>query len=365
MYGQVRAKNEYVQPTDTLIQFLTLKQDHGETLGHYNKRFKQSQDNHKGIFGDKIMNDYITKTEKYKALSDDDEKTEVQKGAFKQWCSYVFLKNSDQNKYGSLKRNLQSQYALGNDQYPATVSKVTDVLTNHSWDEAYAAATKKRRESSPGKNTSTAATPGTNDTEEGAVLAMTKEEKEKKRKNATCFCCGEKGHLSPQCSKIDEIERKDWAIKSDAKKGTSWGTGTSGFQTGIQGIQIQDFQYGVCLHQSEKRATDFNNDLVIDTGATFSSMKNKDLLAGVYGVEKPIKMCTNTGTRIVSERGEMLGMKCDPWLDKDSMANIISFAELKDQYRITYDSKKADSFFCHMNDGIVEFGRTKEGLYTV
>ena len=74
-------------------------------------------------------------------------------------------------------------------------------------------------------------------------------------------------------------------------------------------------------------------------------MKNKDLLAGVYEVERPIKMCTNTGTRIVSERGEMLGMKCDPWLDKDSMSNIISFAELKDQYRITYDSKKADSFF--------------------
>ena len=32
MYGQVRAKYEYVQPTDTLIQFLTLKQDHkGDT----------------------------------------------------------------------------------------------------------------------------------------------------------------------------------------------------------------------------------------------------------------------------------------------------------------------------------------------
>jgi hypothetical protein len=171
--------------------------------------------------------------------------------------------------------------------------------------------------------------------------------------------------MSPKCPTLEEIERKDWAIKSDAKKGTSWGTGTSGFQTGIQGIQIHDHQYEVCLHQSQKRPTDFDNDLVIDTGATFSSMKNKDLLAGVYEVKRPIKICTITGTRIVAERGEMLGMKCDPWLDKDSMANIISFAELKDQYRITYDSKKADSFFCHMDDGIVEFGRTKEGLYTV
>ena len=88
-------------------------------------------------------------------------------------------------------------------------------------------------------------------------------------------------------------------------------------------------------------------------------MKNKDLLVGVYEVEKPIKIWTNTGTRIVSEHGEMLGMKTDPWLDKESMANIVSFAELKDQYRVTFDSKKADSFFCYTDIGIVEYDRTK------
>jgi hypothetical protein len=93
-------------------------------------------------------------------------------------------------------------------------------------------------------------------------------------------------------------------------------------------------------------------------------MKNKDLLAGVYQVDKPIKMCTNTGTRLVSERGTLLGMDKDPWLDKDSLANIISFAEMKEQYRITYDSAKTDSFLCHTGNGIVKFDRTTEGLYT-
>ena len=45
MYGQVRAKYEYVQPTDTILQFLSLKQDHGESLIDYDKHFKQSVDN--------------------------------------------------------------------------------------------------------------------------------------------------------------------------------------------------------------------------------------------------------------------------------------------------------------------------------
>ena len=35
-HGQVQAKYEFVQPTETLVQFLTLKQEHGESLGDYN-----------------------------------------------------------------------------------------------------------------------------------------------------------------------------------------------------------------------------------------------------------------------------------------------------------------------------------------
>ena len=47
------------------------------------------------------------------------------------------------------------------------------------------------------------------------------------------------------------------------------------------------------------------------------------------------------------------------------MANIISFTKLKQQYRGTYDSDKADIFYCHTESGVAEFSRTKEGLYTV
>ena len=76
-------------------------------------------------------------------------------------------------------------------------------------------------------------------------------------------------------------------------------------------------------------------------------------------------MCTNTGTRFVTECGEMLGVKVDPWLDDELMANIVSFSKLKEQHRITHDSDHTDSFFCHTGAGIIEFNRTEEGLCTV
>ena len=98
-----------------------------------------------------------------------------------------------------------------------------------------------------------------------------------------------------------------------------WGAGVSGFQTGIQWLQVHDTQDKICLHQTRKRTNaieqlrkaDFDSDLVLDIFATFSSMKNKNLLAGVCTVDRPIKMCTNTGARCVTECGEMLGVKVD------------------------------------------------------
>ena len=64
------------------------------------------------------------------------EKHEILMGeAFSSWSIYVYLKNSDGNKYGSLKRNIQSQYALVNNQYPKSIMKMMDALTNHQWDD--------------------------------------------------------------------------------------------------------------------------------------------------------------------------------------------------------------------------------------
>ena len=72
MYGQVRSKYEFFQPTNTILQFLSLKQEHNKALVDYVKRFKQSVDNFKAIFGKSILDDYITKTDDYKNGDSDD-----------------------------------------------------------------------------------------------------------------------------------------------------------------------------------------------------------------------------------------------------------------------------------------------------
>jgi hypothetical protein len=190
MYGQVRAKYEFVQHTDIILQFLSLKEDHGESLIEYSKRFKQSLDNLKAIFGKEFLSGYIEKTDDYKkSTTTTDEKTELKEQAFLRWMSYVYLKNSDPKKYGSLNRNLQSQYALQNDQYPKTISKVTDVLTNHQCDDSYQEIDKKLRESRRNNNRNT------NESENKSSLAQTSVcANEINVEEIKCFCCVERGH---------------------------------------------------------------------------------------------------------------------------------------------------------------------------
>ena len=71
----------------------------------FQKRFNQNKDNLEGVFGKNIMEGYVVKTNTYKSKSDTDRKQTIKDIVFNQWYSYVYLKNSDTNKYGSVKKN--------------------------------------------------------------------------------------------------------------------------------------------------------------------------------------------------------------------------------------------------------------------
>jgi hypothetical protein len=51
------------------------------------------------------------------------------------------------------------------------------------------------------------------------------------------------------------------------------------------------------------------------------------------------------------------------YYDKDAIANIFGFSDLKKKHRITDDSDKEDAFIVHMDDHILKFECTPEGLY--
>ena len=135
-----------VYPFDTITKVFNrlfeIKKDHNESLYDYTKRFKQARDNFMMILGTEVLYKYIEQTPEYIA-SKSSEKDKVKVQSMSMWMSYLYLTRADHNKYGSLLRGLQTQYSLGKNQYPSSVSVANDVLASHKWDDTFKVELKK------------------------------------------------------------------------------------------------------------------------------------------------------------------------------------------------------------------------------
>ena len=61
--------------------------------------------------------------------------------------------------------------------------------------------------------------------------------------------------------------------------------------------------------------------------------------------------------------GNIPGIKNMIWYDKESMANIFSFAKMSDHYPISYNNRKDDTFYVRGKTKTARFPRSKIGLY--
>ena len=58
-------------------------------------------------------------------------------------------------------------------------------------------------------------------------------------------------------------------------------------------------------------------------------------------------------------------MERQGWFIKESIANIISLADMASKYKVTYDSDRAQEFLVHMPIKIVQFRQMSNGLYAM
>ena len=127
--------------TGAIKNFVLLKQKDDESLIDYTTRFKTARDVMKAQLGaDLTLHKVVMADPDYvKAETDEDVKNNkvITRKHYDRWQAYLYLENSDKNKYGSLINGLDSQQALGTNQYPTTLAKATEVLSNHRFDSAY------------------------------------------------------------------------------------------------------------------------------------------------------------------------------------------------------------------------------------
>jgi hypothetical protein len=177
--------------TDTFRSLFANKQKEGESLQDYTRRFKASTEileSH--LRGPVILEKYVRTMENYDG-KDIDKTTKMTAKASEGQYTFLYLENSDQDKYRSITSNLTSQKSLGNDQYPRTIVETNNALSNHKFDIVkFKKPDQKHHNKSKPKEEK--------DEEEVTPLSFAQME-------GNCYCCGKAG---TQVSRMQK-QRKD------------------------------------------------------------------------------------------------------------------------------------------------------------
>ena len=72
--------------------------------------------------------------------------------AWNHTLAYIFLEGADKTKYGTVVKTLYTQYSLGNNQYPKTLEKAIEALSDHKFGQKYYDTLKKQRDNDCNKN---------------------------------------------------------------------------------------------------------------------------------------------------------------------------------------------------------------------
>ena len=157
----------------------------------------------------------------------------------------------------------------------------------------------------------------------------------------SCFNCGNYGHMQEFCP----------SPVGDASSTAS-------------GLTLT--QYGYMLAQAWNDDAEHGIDpswILLDSQSTISVFKNRDMLTNVRRSDHVLRAITNGGYQDSNMVGDFANLG-EVWVNDDSIANILSLADVRKVCRVTMDSSTAPSMLVHRLDGsVMAFEEHPSGLY--
>jgi hypothetical protein len=110
------------------------------------------------------------------------------------------------------------------------------------------------------------------------------------------------------------------------------------------------------------QSLDMRDEILLNTTSSTSIFSNKDYVAGIKESDGKLELHTNGGP-IYSNETASVDKFGKVWYNKDSVANIFSFTEMRKLYWycITYNSENEDAFIVNTPERQVRFKPLKMG----
>jgi hypothetical protein len=363
MHEPVKARYPLASLTDALLRFANTKQKEDENLTQYTSRFKGERDLLLSIIGTRAFDKFVEIQPGYEDLTDE-EKKEQKENIFDKWIGYVFIKGADNNKYGSVKTLLQSQYSMQQDQYPKDLLAAQDMLSQHRLDNW-------KHPTPKGKKYTNKDNSKENEEEEQKPTGP-----ETSFFQSACYVCGSKDHKQPDCKDPRKNNQQEWYIHKLMDKDQNKNNNSIHFQadqaSNLGESPADNWNYFAMSMFNMKKEPEpvkkiMQDYLFLDTGGTEGITNNPRFVTNIKQSNNPIELETTGGTKIEDKEATIPGYKGRIWYDKQAPISTLSFGKLVQEPnidKITYDSSKEDAFNIHTKDaGTIKFKRTPNGLY--
>jgi hypothetical protein len=331
---------------DALQNLCAYKQGPETTMTSYLEEFRslvETFEHYGGEFGT-----YPTILETFKEVTTDDktkkdapkgtDTDDIKKIARNKALAIAFLKRADRRRYGVLWTDLENQYSRGNDQYPADLTEAYGLLVSFK-------APRTQEPRAPAS--STVATPVSDLT--GLTFAQTTATvpgtDNVTHSHITCYECKAMGHYSSACPSATAVQLLQISEPNDP-------------------IHVEDEEYGFTFTKvAEPHSLIPSTWILLDSQSTISVFKNKHFLNNIRNSTSPLKVYTNGGTQTSTLVGDVTNFGT-VWYNPQSLANILSLADVRKICRVTMDTAVESAMCVHKADGsLMKFIEYTTGLY--
>ena len=273
---------------------------------------------------------------------DKDVQQDVKHKAENRVLAMMFLLGGRPDKYQNLLVDLQNQFIRGNDQFPKTLTDSYNLMSNYT----------------PSLTTS-ALDPQQQKIDQQSVydLGMHFFQKVEPVEKQPVFEVD-----NDILNFFDVVSEQD----DDDSSVSTTSVGVYNFSFLQRAVKLSFNQ--IVTTSPEDRYADIEPTwILLDTQSNCDIFNNKRMLSSIYSVEGPGMLLQSNGGFIKTHKmGELEGYG-SVWYNKQSLANILSLANVRKKFRVTLETGPSDPCPCiyvHCNKGkILKFKEHSMGLY--